>query len=302
MWFYPIVSTGKERDEETGYGYFGARYMDHELTAMWLSVDPMSDKYPSISPYAYCAWNPVKLVDPDGNEAIDNDDGWKVDRKNKTIANISPIGGDGFHHVSGDDCYQFSGSSTELLTKYEGYTVINADGTQLTNSNSNNGTAQSSGGSFTTGEVACNYIEGFAKGWQNTSNKDKYDIVRKQHVKGRIETKPGEAKRAVNRMTGKGSPTMKHCGRVGASLSLIDFAESYYIKDNGSFGINSAGSAGSAIGGWAGARIGAIAAAKVGAFWGPWGAIVGGVVGGVAGGLGGDKLGNSLGRSIYGSF
>jgi RHS repeat-associated protein len=60
--------TGKERDEETGYGYFGARYVDYELMTMWLSVDPMSDKYPSISPYAYCAWNPVKLVDPDGNE------------------------------------------------------------------------------------------------------------------------------------------------------------------------------------------------------------------------------------------
>ena len=60
--------TGKERDEETGYGYFGARYMDHELMTMWLSVDPMSDKYPGISPYAYCAWNPVKLVDPDGRE------------------------------------------------------------------------------------------------------------------------------------------------------------------------------------------------------------------------------------------
>ena len=60
--------TGKERDKETGYSYFGARYMDHELKTMWLSVDPMSDKYPSISPYAYCAWNPVKLVDPDGRE------------------------------------------------------------------------------------------------------------------------------------------------------------------------------------------------------------------------------------------
>ena len=34
---------------------------------MWLSVDPLADKYPSISPYAYCAWNPIKLVDPDGN-------------------------------------------------------------------------------------------------------------------------------------------------------------------------------------------------------------------------------------------
>ena len=31
----------------------------------WLSVDPMADKYPGLSPYAYCAWNPVKLVDPD---------------------------------------------------------------------------------------------------------------------------------------------------------------------------------------------------------------------------------------------
>ena len=60
--------TGKERDEETGYGYFGARYYDADLLTGWLSVDPMSDKYPSISPYNYCAWNPVKLVDPDGKE------------------------------------------------------------------------------------------------------------------------------------------------------------------------------------------------------------------------------------------
>ena len=66
--------TGKERDEETGYGYFGARYMDHELMTMWLSVDPMADKYPSISPYAYCHWNPIKLIDPDGQEdyQVDN--------------------------------------------------------------------------------------------------------------------------------------------------------------------------------------------------------------------------------------
>ena len=67
MQFYPFVFTGKERDEETGYGYFGARYMDHELMTSWLSVDPMSDKYPNISPYNYCMWNPVKLIDPDGN-------------------------------------------------------------------------------------------------------------------------------------------------------------------------------------------------------------------------------------------
>lgn len=31
-------------------------------------MDPMSDKYPSLSPYNYCAGNPMKLVDPDGRD------------------------------------------------------------------------------------------------------------------------------------------------------------------------------------------------------------------------------------------
>ncbi len=60
-------SSGKEKDSETGYYYFGARYYNSDLS-IWLSVDPMSDKYPSLSPYNYCAWNPMKLVDPDGND------------------------------------------------------------------------------------------------------------------------------------------------------------------------------------------------------------------------------------------
>lgn len=58
--------TGKERDVETGYDYFGARFYWATI-GHWLSVDPLADKYPNISPYAYCAWNPVKFVDPDGN-------------------------------------------------------------------------------------------------------------------------------------------------------------------------------------------------------------------------------------------
>lgn len=59
--------TGKERDSETGYSYFGARYYDSDLSGLFLSVDPMAEKYPGISPYAYCAWNPVRLVDPNGD-------------------------------------------------------------------------------------------------------------------------------------------------------------------------------------------------------------------------------------------
>lgn len=60
--------TGKEKDSETGFYYFGARYYDPSLSGLFISIDPMADKYPSLSPYAYCAWNPVKLVDPDGKD------------------------------------------------------------------------------------------------------------------------------------------------------------------------------------------------------------------------------------------
>jgi len=66
-WNAPYTFSSKEKDVETGYGYFGARYYDSGLS-IWLSVDPMSDKYPSLSPYNYCANNPVILVDPDGKD------------------------------------------------------------------------------------------------------------------------------------------------------------------------------------------------------------------------------------------
>ncbi len=36
--------------------------------SIWLSVDPMTDKYPNLSPYVYCADNPVRIFDPDGEE------------------------------------------------------------------------------------------------------------------------------------------------------------------------------------------------------------------------------------------
>ena len=62
--------SAKERDSETGFSYFGSRYYSSDLS-IWLSVDPMSDKYPSLSPYVYCANNPVKLVDPNGGEIGD---------------------------------------------------------------------------------------------------------------------------------------------------------------------------------------------------------------------------------------
>ena len=75
----PYKFNGKEKDQETGYNYFGARYLNPTLS-IWLSVDPMSDKYPHLTSYNYCANNPVMLIDPDGRKiVIAGEDGTSVE-------------------------------------------------------------------------------------------------------------------------------------------------------------------------------------------------------------------------------
>jgi RHS repeat-associated protein len=81
-WTYTF--SAKEKDAETGLSYFGSRYYSSDLS-IWLSVDPQSDKYASLSPYVYCADNPVKLVDPNGEEIwID----FSLDEKGNKVVNI----------------------------------------------------------------------------------------------------------------------------------------------------------------------------------------------------------------------
>ena len=70
--------SAKEKDSETGLSYFGSRYYSSDLS-VWLSVDPQASKYPSLSPYVYCANNPVRCVDPDGEEIwIIGEDGSRI--------------------------------------------------------------------------------------------------------------------------------------------------------------------------------------------------------------------------------
>jgi RHS repeat-associated protein len=64
-YYTPYTFSAKERDTETGYSYFGARYYDADIS-VWLSVDPMSDERSWLSPYNYCLQNPIGRVDIDG--------------------------------------------------------------------------------------------------------------------------------------------------------------------------------------------------------------------------------------------
>ena len=83
----PYKFNGKEKDPETGLHYYGARYLNTDLS-IWLSVDPMSDKYPHLTSYNYCANNPVMLVDPDGRD-IDVVENTTKDGKREVTINFS---------------------------------------------------------------------------------------------------------------------------------------------------------------------------------------------------------------------
>ena len=101
----PYKFNGKEKDEETGYNYYGARYY-YDWASIWLSVDPLSDKLPHLTSYNYCANNPVILFDPDG-------------RYPKSILKYnSKLGG-----------YKYTQSATHLLSLVTGVSKYYIDNT-----------------------------------------------------------------------------------------------------------------------------------------------------------------------------
>ena len=71
-WNTPYLFNAKELDEETGLYYYGARYYDPRLS-LWMSTDPLQEKYPNMSTYCYTVNNPIKFIDPDGMEVVIGD-------------------------------------------------------------------------------------------------------------------------------------------------------------------------------------------------------------------------------------
>jgi len=59
---------GKELERVHGLDWYnyGARFMSPDV-GRFITMDPMAEKYYSVSPYAYCGNNPINAIDVDGN-------------------------------------------------------------------------------------------------------------------------------------------------------------------------------------------------------------------------------------------
>ena len=60
----PYKYNGKELDKKHGLNTndYGARQYN-PVTARWDRMDPLAEKYYSVSPYVYCVGNPISYVD-----------------------------------------------------------------------------------------------------------------------------------------------------------------------------------------------------------------------------------------------
>ncbi|MBQ9100985.1 MAG: hypothetical protein IJY54_06375 [Paludibacteraceae bacterium] len=67
-----IYFTGHEKESDLAEGIYTTEYRLYDArVGRWLSVDPLFEKYVSMSPYNYCMLNPVMMVDPDGRVPIE---------------------------------------------------------------------------------------------------------------------------------------------------------------------------------------------------------------------------------------
>jgi RHS repeat-associated protein len=88
----PYRYNGKELEAMNGLNQYdyGARRRGAGLP-MWTGLDPLAEKHYNISPYVYCADNPIRLIDPNGKDWVHSDKGYAW-MDNVTSAKNTPKG------------------------------------------------------------------------------------------------------------------------------------------------------------------------------------------------------------------
>lgn len=67
----PLKYSAKELDRENGLDLYDshARFYD-SMIGRTTSQDPLAEKYSGVSPYLWCAANPIKFIDKNGKQPV----------------------------------------------------------------------------------------------------------------------------------------------------------------------------------------------------------------------------------------
>ena len=158
----PYRFSAKEKDEETGLYYYGARYLDPKYSR-WISADPALGEYIpqagsdnsklpaggiynsiNLNLYHYGSNNPIRYTDPNGMWT-DNEDGTWTAQKGDTLWGLQEKTGQDWHSFGyegdpsklqvGETVGHSDGSGVHNLVNFNaGYT---GDGTRYTGDGSN---------------------------------------------------------------------------------------------------------------------------------------------------------------------
>ncbi len=223
----PYKFNGKEKDLESSYNYYGARYY-YDWLSIWLSVDPLSDKYPHLTSYNYCANNPVMLVDPDGRDldVADNDES----RNDIKLIVATKDNKDRIHFIAGTRVFlDIDGMTEEDIQKDKGFALLY----EMSNSPRKYLYEANEGGVFNiNGEETGIYIpSSIPSGVINASNNgrdsdDKHTFLPKKGYDGQVLVSP----RAIFKI---GDRTSDKYSNVRQSLIFHELMENFLRTDYG---------------------------------------------------------------------
>ena len=114
----PYKYNGKELDRKHGLDWYdyGARMYD-PVVGVWNTVDPLAEKYYSVSPYTYCLNNPMRFVDLDGTDTyeyntVTRELVWINDKGGNKIQYVDFIDGDdnsfAYTQVNGEEVFVYA--------------------------------------------------------------------------------------------------------------------------------------------------------------------------------------------------
>ena len=116
---------------------FGARWMDPVVGGRFTTMDPLCEKYYSVSPYAYCGGNPVNMIDSIGMsyDWVQNNLNGKIEWRDDVTSPDNTPNGYSYIGKSNNDILNHFGFTSNVLSQKKTLLAVGREGSPTANAN-----------------------------------------------------------------------------------------------------------------------------------------------------------------------